>query len=155
MLDEKTKWIEEFMRAKGSVFAQSSWYEMSQDRINAFAEATEDWQFIHIDPERAQRETSFGGTIAHGFLTLSMLAAMGGDCVPQIPGTRLSVNYGFDRVRFLSPVGAGAFIRGVFLPEDLVQKSDEELTLYWDVNIEIRGQTKPALAARWVTKRYF
>ena len=78
MLDEKTKWIEEFMRAKGSVFAQSSWYEMSQDRINAFAEATEDWQFIHIDPERAQRETSFGGTIAHGFLTLSMLAAMGG-----------------------------------------------------------------------------
>ena len=65
------------------------------------------------------------------------------------------MNYGFDRVRFLSPVGAGAFIRGVFLPEDLVQKSDEELTLYWDVNIEIRGQTKPALAARWVTKRYF
>ena len=128
---------------------------MTQDRIDVFADATEDWQFIHVDPVRAKRETSFDGTIAHGFLTLSMLAAMSADCVPKIDGVRLSVNYGFDRIRFLSPVRADSLICANFIPADLIQDSSQEWTIHWNVEVMIKDQTKPALAARWITKRYF
>ena len=131
----------------------SRWFAIDQDRIDAFAEVCEDDQFIHTDPERAAA-TPFGGTIAHGFLTLSMLSAMAYDAQPLPTGTAMSVNYGFDRVRFLSPVPAGSRVRGRFALAEAEERRPGELTLHWDVIVEIEGSEKPALAARWIGRRY-
>lgn len=129
----------------------SRWFSIDQDRIDAFAAVCEDEQFIHVDPERAAA-TRFGGTIAHGFLTLSMLSAMAYDAMP-LRG-QLSVNYGFDRVRFLSPVPSGARVRARFAPAGSEERSPGEATLHWDVTVEIEGGERPALVARWITRRY-
>ncbi len=131
----------------------SRWFEIGQDRIDAFARLCEDDQFIHVDPARAAA-TPFGSTIAHGFLTLSLLSAMAYDAQPSVEGVAMSVNYGFDRIRFLAPVPSGARVRARFRLADLEERKPGEITLHWDVSVEIEGEPKPALSARWLNRRY-
>lgn len=135
----------------GQTLGLSRWIALEQPRIDAFAEITEDRQFIHLDPVRAAAETPFGGTIAHGFLTLSMLPTLGYEALPPVDGATGSLNYGFDRLRFLSPVRAGSRVRARF---DLARAdpTPDHLTLHMDVTVEIEGSDKPALAARWITR---
>ena len=143
-----------FKASVGQTFAPSRWFLIDQSRIDAFAATTDDHQLIHVDPETAA-QTPFGGTIAHGFLTLSMLSAMYYDAVPTIDGAELGVNYGFNKLRFLSPVKAGASVRGHFTLIALRQMKDDGLTNIWDVSVEIKGQERPALVAEWIGQQYF
>jgi acyl dehydratase len=137
----------------GKEVGLSRWFLMDQERIGLFADVTEDQQFIHIDPERA-KATPFGGTIAHGFLTLSMLSAMAEEAVPLVEGLIHSVNYGFERIRFIAPVSAGKRIRGRF-ELIAINVGTEEITQTMKVTIEIEDNDKPALVAEWVTRHYF
>jgi acyl dehydratase len=128
----------------------SDWALIDQDKINVFADVTYDPYFIHTDPARAKQETSFGGSIAHGFLTLSMLSAMAYDALPDIRGRTVGMNYGFDKIRFLSPVPAGSRIRGRFKIAS-VQRKPGQVVVKYGVTVEIEGKDKPALAAEWLT----
>jgi acyl dehydratase len=128
----------------------SRWMTVTQERIDAFAKITEDEQFIHVDPKRAA-ETAFGGTIAHGFLTLSLLSAMAYSALPRIQGAAHGVNYGFDRVRFVRPVPSGSRVRGRFTLRAVTPRSPREWQLRHDVSVEVEGTQKPALAATWLT----
>jgi acyl dehydratase len=136
----------------GQVIGTSEWFEMSQERVNLFAQATGDFQFIHVDPEKAKL-TPFGGTIAHGFLTLSMLPVMleKSDC-PQVSGVKMAVNYGGNKTRFLAPVRTGKHIRGVFKLLDLDEKRPGQWQQTIEMTIEIEGETKPALICEWITQ---
>ena len=137
------------MKAKvGQAIGTSDWFLLDQRRIDAFAENTEDRQFIHVDPEAA-KETPFGGTIAHGFLTLSMLAAMSASAVEK-PAVKMSVNYGFNKVRFLSPVKSGKRVRGHFKLLELEEKRPGQWQQTVEVTVEIEGEDKPALLAEWI-----
>ena len=128
----------------GQEVGVSRWFEIGQDRIDAFADCTEDHQFIHVDPEAA-RATPFGGTIAHGFLTLSLASAMSYDAVAPLDGLTMGVNYGFDRLRFLAPVPAGSRVRGRFRLLDATDKGEGRWLLKHELTIEIEGAEKPAL----------
>jgi acyl dehydratase len=145
--------LETYQTMVGTRVGTSRWFEITQKQIDQFADVTEDWQYIHLDPERAA-QTPFGGTVAHGFLTLSMLSAMFYDAVPDFEKTTMGVNYGFDRLRFLSPVLAGARIRAHFDLTELTQARPAEITTKWDTTIEIEGQTRPALSALWICRTY-
>jgi len=140
----------EAIRAQiGSEIGVSDWILVDQDRINAFAEATEDHQFIHVDPAAAA-QTPFGGTIAHGFLSLSLLSRMAAD-VMQVPDTtKMAVNYGLDRVRFIAPVRAGSRVRGRFILDAIEDKAPGQLLLRHTVTVEIENVPKPALTAHWL-----
>jgi acyl dehydratase len=138
----------------GKEIGVSKWFDVTQDRIDAFAGVTEDWQYIHVDPERAAA-TPFGGTIAHGFLTLSMLSAMAMDAVPRIAETVMGVNYGFDKIRFLSPVPAGSRIRGRFTLISADELKPGELTMKYKVAVEIEDSAHAALVAEWISRQYF
>ena len=142
--------IDELIALAGSETGVSRWFAIDQKRIDAFAEITEDRQFIHIDPEAA-RASPFGETIAHGFLTLSMLSALAMDALPAIEGRAMGVNYGFEKLRFLSPVPAGARIRGRFRLESVTPRSPTEYLSRNSVTVEIEGAAKPALIAEWLT----
>ena len=138
------------IRAKvGSTVGVSDWIEVDQDRIIAFADATEDHQFIHVDPVAAAA-AGFGGTIAHGFLSLSLLSRMAADAILIPDSTRMAVNYGLDRVRFLAPVKAGKRVRGHFTLESATEKAPGQLLLKHQVTVEIEGEDKPALTAEWL-----
>ena len=128
----------------------SHWLTVDQARIDAFAKITEDEQFIHVDPKRAA-ETAFGGTVAHGFLTLSLLSAMAYGALPRLEGAAHGVNYGFHRVRFVRPVPSGSRVRGHFTLSAVTARSAREWQLTYDVSVEIEGVEKPALAATWLT----
>jgi acyl dehydratase len=132
----------------------SRWFPITQGRVDAFAEATEDRYFIHTDPERARTETPWGGTIAHGFLTASLLSAMAYDAVPRVQEARHGVNYGFDRLRFVSPVPVGSNVRGRFRLDEVDRSRPGEVTLRWSVTVEIEGAARPALAADWITRQF-
>ncbi|MCR9257118.1 MAG: MaoC family dehydratase [Alphaproteobacteria bacterium] len=132
----------------------SDWLVLDQDRIDRFAEVTGDHQFIHTDPERARAETPFGGTIAHGFLTLSCLAGLT-DCLPPVPGKRMGINYGFDKLRFLTPVREGERVRAHFTVAEVSERKPGEALVHYDVSVEIEGADKPALAARWLSLTLF
>jgi acyl dehydratase len=139
------------IRAKiGQTVGTSDWIEVGQDRISEFAQATEDRQFIHIDPIAAASHTTFGGTIAHGFLTLSLLSRMAADAMLVPDTTKMAVNYGLDRVRFLAPVKAGKRVRGHFTLEAADEKTPGQLLLNHTVTVEIEGEDKPALTAQWL-----
>ena len=129
----------------------SDWVTLDAARGRAFADATEDWQFIHLDAERAAAETPFGGCVAHGFLTLSMLSAMSYQVTPNLPGMTASINYGFDRIRFVSPVPVGSRVRGHFTVS-AVDEAPGQLTVHWDVSMELEGSDRPALVAAWITR---
>ncbi|WP_323770480.1 MaoC family dehydratase [Antarctobacter sp.] len=131
---------------------ESAWVTLDAARVKAFADATEDWQFIHLDEERASK-TALGGTVAHGFLTLSMLSMMSYQVMEGVPGILSSVNYGFDRIRFVSPVRVGHRVRGRFTVAS-VDEGDGWLDVHWDVEVEIEGAARPALVANWITRMY-
>ena len=141
--------LDEIRGKVGSSVGVSDWIEVSQERITAFAEATEDRQFIHVDPAAAA-QTPFGGTIAHGFLSLSLLSRMAAD-VMQVPDTtKMAVNYGLDRVRFIAPVRAGSRVRGRFILDAVDEKAPGQLLMRHSVTVEIENQPKPALTAQWL-----
>ncbi|WP_438990830.1 MaoC family dehydratase [Lentibacter sp.] len=144
--------VDEMQAQLGQKVGTSRWYEMSAARIKAFADVTEDWQPIHLD-DAAGAASPFGSTIAHGFLTLSLLSAMAYE-MPALQGEAIGVNYGFEKVRFLSPVPTGARLRGHFTLAEMSAREDGGYMLTYDVSVEIDGQTKPALAARWLGLRY-
>ena len=131
----------------------SEWITVDQARIDAFADITEDRQFIHVDPEAA-KATPFGGTIAHGFLTLSLLSRMSFDGVAPLEGVVMGVNYGFDKVRFLAPVPSGARVRARFKLLGADDKGANGGVARWllkhEVTVEIEGEEKPALIAEWI-----
>jgi len=133
----------------------SSWHLVDQSRINMFADVIEDHQFIHIDPERAKRETPFGTTVAHGFLTMSLMSIMSYEVMPIIEGTTMGVNYGFDKLRFISPVRAGSRVRGRFTLMEAKLRKPTELLSRTSVSVEIEGEEKPAIVADWIGLIYF
>ena len=133
----------------GSEVGVSSWLKVDQGRIEAFADATEDRQFIHVDPDAAAR-TPFGGTIAHGFLTLSLLSRMAAEATLVPEGLKMAVNYGFDRIRFLAPVRSGSQVRGRFTLDSIEEKAPGQWLLRHAVTVEIEGEDKPALTAQWL-----
>jgi acyl dehydratase len=141
--------LDEIRSRIGSEVGVSSWLTMDQQRINAFADATEDRQFIHTDPETAAR-TPFGGTIGHGFLTLSMLSRMAAEGMLVPDSVKMAVNYGLDRVRFIAPVRSGKRIRGRFRLDSVDEKAPGQLLLRHTVTVEIEGEEKPALTAEWL-----
>jgi len=139
----------------GKEVGVSSWHVVDQARINDYADVIEDHQFIHVDPERARRETAFGNTVAHGFLTMSLLSIMSYEVMPVIEGTTMGVNYGFDKLRFISPVRAGSRVRGRFVLAEAKLRKPGELQSRTNVTVEIEGEDKPALAADWIGLIYF
>jgi len=136
----------------GQEVAVSDWLEVSQERINQFAAATEDRQWIHTDPERAARESPFMGTIAHGFLTLSLLSELG-KLAMSVGGVRMGINYGLNRVRFVSPVPAGARIRGRFTLSAL-EEIEGGVQATWGATVEREGGDKPCCVAEWLVRYY-
>jgi len=146
-MSKETLTIDQIKARIGQNIGTSKWFDIGQQRIDDFADATEDHQFIHIDVERAKKETPFGGTIAHGFLTLSLLAPMGYDALPAIANRAMGINYGLDKVRFLSPVRAGSRVRGHYKLVDVTPRSPKELLFKYEVTVEIEGQERPALIA--------
>jgi acyl dehydratase len=134
----------------GKEVGVSSWLLVDQHRIDAFAEATEDRQFIHVDPAAAA-QTPFGGTIAHGFLSLSLLTRMAAEAMLVPDGLKMAVNYGLDRVRFLAPVRSGKRVRGRFVLDSFEEKAPGQSLMRHSVTVEIEGENKPALTAQWLT----
>ena len=127
----------------------SGWLTLDQQRIDEFAEATEDRQFIHVDPDAAAR-TPFRGTVAHGFLSLSMLSRMAADAMLVPDSIKMAVNYGLDRVRFIAPVRSGRRIRGRFRLDSVEEKAAGQYLMRHTVTVEIEGEEKPALTAEWL-----
>ena len=138
----------------GREIGVSSWHLIDQNRINSYADVIEDHQFIHVDPERA-KDTPFGTTVAHGFLTMSLMSIMSYEVMPVIEGTTMGVNYGFDKLRFISPVRSGSRVRGRFTLAEARLRKDKELQSRTNVTVEIEGEDKPALVADWIGLIYF
>jgi acyl dehydratase len=133
----------------GQEVGTSGWLLVDQARIDAFADATEDRQFIHVDPAAAA-QTPFGGTVAHGFLTLSLLSRMAAEAMLLPDTLQMAVNYGFERVRFIAPVRSGARVRGRFVLDSVDEKGPGQVLTRHSVTVEIEGETKPALTALWL-----
>ncbi len=131
----------------------SDWSTIDQTRIDAFAAVTEDHQFIHVDPEAA-KATPFGGTVAHGFLTLSMLSHLAKNSLLILDGVKMGVNYGFDKVRFMAPVKSGKRIRGKFTLMSADEKAPGQWQFKYAVKVEIEGEEKPALMAEWLSMQF-
>ena len=141
--------LEEIRGQIGREIGVSDWLVVDQARINAFADATEDRQFIHVDPAAAA-QTPFGGTIAHGFLSLSLLSRMAAEAMLLPDGLKMAVNYGLDRVRFLAPVKSGKRVRGRFVLDSVEEKAPGQILLRHTVTVEIEVEDKPALTAVWL-----
>ncbi|WP_441235474.1 MaoC family dehydratase [Bradyrhizobium sp. 930_D9_N1_4] len=147
--------LEAYQAMVGNEIGVSSWHLVDQPRIDTYADVIEDHQFIHVDPERAKKETAFGTTIAHGFLTMSLLSIMSYEVMPVIAGTTMGVNYGFDKLRFISPVRSGKRVRGRFVLAEAKLRKPNELQSRTNVTVEIEGEDKPALVAEWLGLIYF
>ena len=137
----------------GQEIGVSDWMLIDQQRVNAFASVTGDEQWIHVDVERAKRESPFGGPIAHGYLTVSLLAKFAGECI-AVEGIKLAVNYGLNRVRFAAPVKVGSRVRAHFVLAEL-EEIPGGAQIVWKATIEIEGGEKPACVAEMVTRWYF
>jgi len=138
----------------GTELGVTDWMEIDQERVNVFAEVTEDRQFIHIDPEKAKM-TPFGGPIAHGFLTLSLLSYFSAQGAGfAIEGAQMGVNYGFEKVRFLTPVKVGQKVRGRFTLKSIEEKRAGQFLFTYGVTVEIDGEDKPALIADWMGMQF-
>ena len=144
-VDRLKEWV-------GKEVAVSDWLEVSQERIDAFAAATGDDQWIHVDRERAARESPYRGTVAHGFLTLSLLPYLMREAM-DIRGARMGLNYGLNRVRFTGPVPAGSRVRARFVLA-ACEEIEGGVQTVWSVTVECEGEAKPALIAEWITRRY-
>ncbi len=141
---------------EGTEEGVGEWFEITQERVNAFADATLDHQFIHVDPERA-KATPFGGPIAHGFLTLSLLVHLD-NSIPKAPdrfaGAVMGVNVGLDRVRFINPVPVGSRVRARSVLSEVEMKGDA-LQTKRTLTVEIEGSDKPAMVAEWLTRTFY
>ncbi len=137
----------------GQEVGVSEWVEVSQERINAFADATDDQQWIHVDPERANVDSPYRSTVAHGFLTLSLLSSFWRQAVKMPAGSEMNINYGLNRVRFPAPVPAGSRIRAHFAPQS-VTDFDSGVQITWKVDVEVEDTPKPCLAAEWIVRVY-
>ena len=144
-IDDLGKWV-------GREVATSDWLEITQERIDKFADAVGDDQWIHVDRERAARESGFGRTIAHGFLTLSVLSQLRGDSI-EVAGQRMGINYGLNRLRFTNPVLSGTRVRARFVLAAL-DPVEGGVQSTWNVTVEREGGDKPALVADWLTRHY-
>ncbi|QEE09638.1 MaoC family dehydratase [Bartonella kosoyi] len=133
----------------GKEIGLSQWRLVTQDMINQFAGATDDHQWIHVDEEKAKK-TPFGGTIAHGFLTLSLLSTLAYEALPELEGAAMGINYGFDKVRFMSPVKTGARVRARFLLDDAEIRPSGRVVFHYGVTVEVEKLKKPALTAQWL-----
>ena len=145
--------LEKLRAQVGKETVVTEWVLVSQERIDQFAQATGDFQWIHVDVERAARESPFGGTIAHGFLTLSLLGKFYDDDI-DLPFCDVGVNYGLNKVRFTNPVRAGSRIRGRFVLTKL-EDIDNGIQMTWTVKFEIEGVERPACIAEHIVRRYF
>lgn len=134
----------------GTELGVSDWVEIPQGLVGAFADATGDHQFIHVDPARAAM-TPLGGTVAHGFLTLALLGGLGPKVIPPVAGSVMGFNYGFNRLRFVTPVRTGSRVRARFVLKGFEEKAPKQYTSTYDVTVEIEGLGKPALVAEWLT----
>ena len=141
--------IEELKTLAGQEIGISDWINVTQDMIDRFADVTGDHQWIHVDPERAKRETPFGSTIAHGFLTVSLLPQLSQQTLVVQGDFKMRINYGFNRLRFVSPVRSGSRIRARFTAQKV---TDNEVT--WLVTVDVEGQDKPAVVAEWLSRFY-
>lgn len=139
----------------GTEIGVSDWITIDQAMINQFAKVTRDEQWIHVDPERATRDAPFGGTIAHGFLTLSLASKFANDCLPPMPKQRMGLNYGLNKVRLLSPVTVQSQVRGRFVLQAVTARHGNELLRDIQLIVEVRGQEKPALVADWLSLLIF
>ena len=144
--------VEELIDMAGQDLGTSEWITVDQDMIDKFADATGDHQFIHVDPEKAKM-TPFGTTIAHGFLTLSLMPQlMAKTDSPRPEGVKMGVNYGGNKVRFLTPVKSGKRVRGHFKLIELIEKRPGQYQQTIEFSIEIEGEEKPALIAEWISQ---
>jgi|SRR5689334_10402039 acyl dehydratase len=141
--------LNELRALTGQEAGASDWITVSQTMIDQFADLTDDHQWIHVDAERARRESQFGETIAHGFLTVSLLPKLAREAVDVRGDFKMRVNYGFNKLRFVSPVRAGARIRARFTPQNV---TDNEVT--WLVTVDVEGSSKPAVVAEWLGRFY-
>ena len=141
--------LDEIRKRIGEEVGVSSWILVDQARIDAFADATEDHQFIHVDPAAAAA-AGLSGTIAHGFLSLSLLSRMAADATLLPEGLKMALNYGFDRIRFLAPVRSGKRVRGRFVLDSVEEKAPGQWLMRHNVTVEIEGEDKPALTAVWL-----
>ena len=141
--------LDEIKAKIGTSLGASPWIEVDQKAIDTFADVTGDHQFIHVDPAAAA-ETPFGGTIAHGFLTLSLLSQMAAHVMLVPDTTRMAVNYGFEKVRFIAPVRSGKRVRGHFTLASAEEKRPGQWQFVHHVTVEIEGEDKPALTADWI-----
>jgi acyl dehydratase len=144
---------DEIRKKVGTEIGLSDWVLIDQDRISRFADLTDDHQFIHVDPDKAAA-TPFGGTIAHGFLVLSMLASLGKAASFAMQGVYMGVNYGFEKVRMIAPVRSGKRIRGRFILQDIVERSPGQWRATQDCTVEIEGEPKPAIKAEWLSLQF-
>ena len=147
--------LQAYQAMVGREIGVSSWHLIDQPRIDTYADVIEDHQFIHVDPERAKKETTFGTTIAHGFLTMSLLSIMSYEVMPSVAGATMGVNYGFEKLRFISPVRAGKRVRGRFVLAEAKLRKPKELQSRTNVTVEIEGEDKPAIVADWIGLIYF
>ena len=141
--------LDELRSLTGQEVGVSDWMPVTQEMIDRFAEVSGDHQWIHVDIDRARRETPFGSTIAHGFLTVSLLSELSRRTIEVRGDYKMRINYGFNKLRFVSPVPAGARIRARFAPQKV---TDNEVT--WSVTVEVEGREKPALVAEWLSRFY-
>lgn len=143
--------LETILAAVGTEVGVSGWRTVTQDMIDKFADATDDHQFIHVNPERAAAETPFGGTIAHGFLTLSLLSTLAYEALHPLENVELSVNYGFEDMRFVAPVRTGSRVRARFTLVKVNPRPSGWIEFAYDVTMDIENSLKPALTLRWLT----
>ena len=145
--------LDEIKQRVGSEVGVSDWLTVDQAAIDSFANVTQDHQFIHVDPAAAAK-TPFGGTIAHGFLTLSLLSRMAADAMVRPEGVKMGVNYGFEKVRFLAPVHSGKRVRGRFRLDRFEEQGPGRWQFVHNVTVEIEGEDKPALVAEWIVMMF-
>ncbi len=145
--------LDELKSLIGQEVAAGDWFEIGQERIDAFSSVTLDRQWIHIDPDRAQKESPYGTTIAHGFLTLSLLSHLLSEAVKIDAGFTRGINYGINRLRFPSAVTCGSKIRGRFVLQS-VKDVEGGVEIVWEITVEVEGREKPALAMEWVLRQY-
>ena len=145
--------LDELQSLAGQEVATSDWITVTQEQVNRFAEATGDHQWIHVDPERAARALPYGGTVAHGFLTLALLPRMLTEAIDLGPDVKMLLNYGLNRVRFPAPLPVGRCVRGVIVLQS-VEAIPAGVQLAWEVTVQCEGMDKPVCVAEFLVRRY-
>lgn len=145
--------LEDLEAQVGGTVAQSRWRVIDQAMIDQFADLINDHQFIHVDPDRA-RDTPYGTTVAHGFLTLSIFGGLAGEVSPRLAGRQMSINYGFDRIRFVAPVRQGSKVRATLKLRSVSHRDPDAVDIVYDGTLEVEGEDKPAIVALWLLRCY-